>query len=109
MRRLLQVVVQVLIGLVLPLSLWLVWSPAGAQSMDWPLHDLNLAKNRYAPLDQINTSNVDRLAVTWSFDAGGPIGKATPLVVDGVMYVNTSSKLVALNATTGAELWSVPY
>ena len=60
---------------VLASSLWLAAGPTWAQSMDWPLHDLNLAKTRYAPLDEINTSNVDRLALAWSFDVGGRIDK----------------------------------
>src|SRR5262249_12380543 len=34
--------------------------------------------------------------------------RPTPLVVSGVMYVNSKTKLFALNAVTGAVLWSVP-
>src|SRR5713226_8208878 len=96
---------------VLALTLGLASGSAWAQSMDWPLHDLNLSKNRYAPLDEINSSNVDKLALAWSFDAakyGETIARPTPLVVDGVMYVNAKTKLFALNATTGNVIWNVP-
>jgi glucose dehydrogenase len=72
---------------------------------DWPSHNFDLSNTRYSPLDAINTTNAERLAVTWSFDAGMNLGQLTPLVVNGVMYLNAGSKMVALNAATGAVLW----
>lgn len=70
---------------------------------------------RYSPLDQINTENVERLRPVWVFQAGasglyaGPSTysfEATPLVVDGVMYVSGWDGWVwALDAKTGQELW----
>src|SRR5918912_1163070 len=52
---------------------------------------------RYSPLDQINTENVKRLAPAWVFQAGS-VGmlsgastysfEASPIVVDGVMFVS---------------------
>ena len=85
-------------------------APAGpGGSFDWPLHNLDVRNSRYAPLDEINTSNVARMAVKWSYDAGAVdnIGRNTPLVVDGVMYVDAGSKLFAVNAATGQLQWSV--
>src|SRR5829696_3487804 len=84
--------------------------PAGpGGSFDWPLHNLDVRNTRYAPLDEINTSNVARMTVKWSYDAGAVdnIGRNTPLVVDGVMYVDAGSKLFAVNAATGQLLWNV--
>jgi quinoprotein glucose dehydrogenase len=64
--------------------------------------------SRYAPHEQINTRNVARLAVRWTFDMpkGEVIASMTPLVVDGVMYFNAGSKLYAVNAETGATVWT---
>jgi glucose dehydrogenase len=78
----------------------------GAGMTDWPLHNLDLSNTRYSPLDAINTSNAGSLAVTWSFDAGTNLGEVTPLVVNGVMYFNAGSKLFAVNAATGAAMWT---
>ena len=83
--------------------------PARAQqSIDWASQNLNLDNNRFAPLDEINTGNVSRLAEQWTYAAGpnDNIAQATPLVVDGVMYLHSRSTLFALNATTGEALWS---
>jgi alcohol dehydrogenase (cytochrome c) len=71
---------------------------------------------RYSPLDQINTENVNRLTPAWIFQRG-PIGfhagpstysfEAAPIVVDGVMYVSGWDGWVwAVDARTGAELWA---
>ena len=81
----------------------------GQGNADWPLHNRDLHNSRYAPHDQINTSNVDRLAVDWTFEmpAGGSIASTTPLVIDGVMYFNAGSTLHAVDAATGQMRWSV--
>jgi len=85
-------------------------TPALAQqgSTNWASQNLNLDNNRYAPLDQIDTTNVGRLREQWTFEAGPAdnIAQATPLVVDGVMYLHSRSTLFALDAATGTELWT---
>ena len=87
-------------------------APVAAQqgSADWPSQNINLGNSRYAPLDQIDTGNVDRLAMRWSFETGPAdnIAQATPLVVGGVMYLHSRATLFALNAATGEELWTAP-
>ena len=77
-------------------------------SADWASQNIDLGNTRYAPLDQIDTGNVDRLTMRWSFETGPTdnIAQATPLVVDGAMYLHSHSTLFALNATTGEELWT---
>ena len=77
-------------------------------SADWTSQNIDLGNSRYAPLDQVDTSNVHRLQERWSFQAGPTdnIAQATPLVVDGVMYLHSRSTLFALNAVTGEELWT---
>jgi len=43
-------------------------TPAAAQqgSTDWASQNLNLHNNRFAPLDEVNTTNVDRLTARWT-------------------------------------------
>ena len=50
---------------------------------DWPMHNRDVRSTRYSPLDEINASNVSRLAVSWSFQPTGGlnISSTTPLVV----------------------------
>jgi alcohol dehydrogenase (cytochrome c) len=70
---------------------------------------------RYSPLDQINSENVKRLLPAWVFQAGasGLIAgastysfEATPIVVDGVMFLSGwDGWCWALNAKTGSEIW----
>lgn len=80
----------------------------GKASGDWLSHNFDLHNTRFSPLDQINTSNASGLKEQWIIQAGGadPITQVTPLVVDGVMYYNAGSKLFAVNAATGASLWT---
>ena len=74
----------------------------GAQTQtDWPTVVGDLGGQKYTPLDQITPANVTRLAKAWSYGPGGP----SPLVVNDLMYFNASGSVVAINATTGAELW----
>src|SRR5207245_4750346 len=63
---------------------------------------------RYSSLKQINTTNVQRLAVKWTFrtGSGDENFQATPLVIDGVMYLtNQRNEIFALHAETGKVLW----
>jgi len=70
---------------------------------------------RFSPLDQINTGNVKRLTPAWVFQAGSMglhsgastyAWEASPLVVDGVMFVSGwDGQLWALDARNGQELW----
>jgi alcohol dehydrogenase (cytochrome c) len=74
--------------------------------MDWPRYDGSLTGNRNSTLDQINTGNVTRLALKWMFPvADAPRLEATPVVVDGVMYVTAANAAYALDATSGRQLW----
>jgi glucose dehydrogenase len=84
-------------------------SPAG----DWPMYNRDLSGTRHSPLTQITPANVPRLARAWSFKLGpdpsaGSItggSEFTPVVVKGVMYVNTAKAVYALDAATGKEIW----
>src|SRR5688572_8409710 len=86
-----------------------------ADRADWPNAGNDKLGTRYSALAQINRENVKDLTVAWTYktgDAGpGTTIECTPLVVDGVMYVTTvRTKVVALDAATGKEIWSFdPY
>src|SRR2546427_4774095 len=81
---------------------------ASTRPGDWPLHNLDLHNGRFSPLDQINRSNADRLAVKWSFElpAGISLGSSTPVVVNGVMYFNAGPKIFAVDADSGRSIWT---
>jgi alcohol dehydrogenase (cytochrome c) len=61
----------------------------------------------YSPLNQINTQNVQRLQLAWSWamDNTGA-QEATPLVHEGIMYLpNPHGVIQALDAATGDLIW----
>ena len=79
-----------------------------ATRADWPSYGGTHASLRYSALDQINAGNVDRLVPAWMFQSGDPESglQATPIVVDGVMYLASASNwLFALDAASGRLLW----
>jgi glucose dehydrogenase len=80
---------------------------AGAATMppgDWRTINRDLATTRYSPLDQIDTTNVGTLAPGWTYRLGGN-STAVPIVIDGVMYLPSRDRVVALDADTGEEIW----
>ena len=95
--------------------LCLAGSPC-ARSQEWRSYGNDPGGMRHSVLDQINKENVSDLRVVWVHDTGEfSDGKelptmsafeATPLLVDGVLYVPTVfHRLVALDPTTGEMLW----
>ena len=82
-------------------------------NVDWSEFNGNLAAQRYAPIDQINASNVGQLTIAWRRQAGvfGPAPElknvSSPLVADGTMYatVGATRDVVALDPATGQLLW----
>jgi len=81
--------------------------PALLPKQDWPRYDGSYTSNRHSALAQINTANVRRLSLNWMFPIiGAPRLEATPVVVDGVMYVTAVNAAYALDASSGRQLWS---
>ena len=81
---------------------------AGKTGEDWLSYGATPGETRYSPLNQINTSNVNRLGLSWSFDLGpgGGNQEATPLESNGVIYAITNwSVVIAVDARTGKEKW----
>jgi quinoprotein glucose dehydrogenase len=85
----------------------------GAVGGEWNTYGGDLGHTRYAPLDQIDASNFNRLEIAWRFktDSLGPNREfnfqSTPLMVDGVIYSTAGSRraVVALDAANGELLW----
>lgn len=93
--------------------------PAIAQSPsdEWSAYGRDAAGTRYSPASQITPQNVGKLAVAWTYRTGemnqryvthrDPQFEATPLVVDGTMYLSTPfGRVMALDPTTGHERWT---
>src|SRR5688572_6354033 len=73
----------------------------------WMSHGRTYDEQRFSPLAQINTENISQLGLTWFADLDTNRGQeATPIVVDGVIYVSTAwSKVKAYEAVSGKLLW----
>ncbi len=96
-------------------SLWIAGCNQGSNfEGSWTAYKADGNSSSYSPLDQINLSNVGQLENAWTFQmtdlAQGeePVSsQSNPIVVDGVMYVNSGKQTVyAIDALTGNEIWS---
>ena len=95
----------------------LVWtSPAlgqhGALDGEWRFYAGDGGHTQYTALDQIDAGNVDELQVAWRWTAENSAGRsflnleATPIMVDGVLYITTgASEVAAIDAGTGETIW----
>jgi alcohol dehydrogenase (cytochrome c) len=88
---------------------------AATEPQNWLTYYGTYDGQRYSSLDQITKDNVHRLTPAWVFQAGATgmqsgastySFEASPIVVEGVMYVSgPDGKCWALDAKTGEELW----
>lgn len=80
---------------------------AGEDDANWITHGRTYDEQRFSPLDNINAENIGDLGLAWFADMDTARGQeATPLVIDGKMYLTTAwSKVKAFDATTGEPLW----
>jgi PQQ-dependent dehydrogenase (methanol/ethanol family) len=80
---------------------------ANAEPGQWMSTGRTYSEQRWSPLTGINTESVRDLSLAWYADFDTNRGQeATPLVIDGVIYVATAwSKVYAYDARTGTELW----
>src|SRR3977135_2733278 len=87
-----------------------------AQAVDWSANGRDVQGTRYSPASDITRTNVGRLAVAWTYRTGETVPRfktkkatafeATPLVVDGTMYLGTPlGRVIALDPATGRERW----
>jgi alcohol dehydrogenase (cytochrome c) len=81
----------------------LLLTPVGA---NWTSYNGDYTGRRYSSLHEINTTNVHALRSAWVFHPGNSEKlEATPLVVNGVMYLTSANDAFALDARTGRRLW----
>ena len=75
-----------------------MWSTVGG---DW-------GNTRYSTLNQITTQNVTRLGGAWMSQKLDPnaASRATPVVKNGLMFVTAGPTVRALDAKTGATIWT---
>jgi alcohol dehydrogenase (cytochrome c) len=81
------------------------------EPQNWLTYSGNYAAQRYTALNQVTPQNVKNLELQWVFQARSlEKFEATPLVVDGVMYVTEPpNNVVAMDAKTGAIFWVYEY
>ena len=84
---------------------------------DWPAYGRDAGGTRYSPLAQINRDTVKDLKVAWTYhtgetgwttaDARKSAFEATPILVDGTLYLSTPfNHVIALDPETGKERWT---
>jgi quinohemoprotein ethanol dehydrogenase len=81
---------------------------ADSEPGSWLSHGRTYSEQRYSPLAKIDKRNVGTLGLAWFADMDTNRGQeATPLMVDGAIYVSTAwSKVKAYDAKTGKALWA---
>lgn len=91
--------------------------PAGGPVDDWPLYGHDAGGSRHSPLTQITRDNVRHLQPAWTYRTGDVSDgvrtarktsfQATPIVVDGTLYLSTPfGRVIALDPETGGERWT---
>ena len=84
---------------------------------EWPSYAADAASTHYSTLEDIDRDKVDRLQQAWEwktdeqpfeeFGTRPGMFENTPLMIDDVLYLSTPyNRVLALNAETGAQLWS---
>jgi quinoprotein glucose dehydrogenase len=110
-------------------------SKSAAASNEWPTYGHDPDGTRFSPLTQLTPGNVGQLEVAWVYHmrpapatpppapapappaapgrggrgrgSGFAVSETTPIVIDGVMYISSPyGKVVALDSSTGKELWA---
>jgi alcohol dehydrogenase (cytochrome c) len=77
-------------------------NPPDQDWLNWRRTDDGLA---FSPIKQINAGNADRLQLAWSLSLPAGSNQITPVVHDGVMFVNSNGVVQALDAGNGDLLW----
>lgn len=74
---------------------------------DWLIYGKDYNATRFSSLKQINTSNVKKLKLEYSYSLGTLEGQQlTPIVNNGIMILSVSNQWVeAVDAKTGERMW----
>ncbi|RXH54563.1 acido-empty-quinoprotein group A [Granulicella sibirica] len=79
-------------------------------STSWPGYHGDYTGQRHSPLTQITPGNVGTLGLAWAFQTNqAALIKASPLMVDGVIYFTVPDNVWAVDARTGHMLWKYTY
>ncbi len=85
--------------------------------IEWPYVGSDQAHTKYSAAEEITPANVGELEIAWKWEPKeipleeygtrpGPF-QATPVMIGNVLYLSTMyTRVAALNAETGAELWT---
>src|SRR5579863_5483581 len=98
--------------LVLAASVRVLADSTNSPADDWPYYGHDAGGMRFSPLTQINRDNVAGLKVAWTFHTGDISDgsgdrkrsgfEATPILVDGTLYITTPfNRVIALDPETG--------
>jgi quinohemoprotein ethanol dehydrogenase len=82
---------------------------ADTEPGNWMAPGRTYGEQHFSPLNKIDADNVKGLGLAWYYDlnVAHRAQEATPLVIDGVMYITGAwSKVFALDAKSGAPLWT---
>ncbi len=87
-------------------------TPRASRPGEWPELGRDFRAQRFSPLTQISVENARTLGFAWEYEARSRRGRvehgqeATPIVVDGVLYVSGPwGSVFAVDPVTGAERW----
>ena len=70
-------------------------------------YGMSYNQQRFSALSQINRDTVKQLVPVWSYSMNNNTGEESqPLIYNGVMYVTSQNKTVAIDALTGKDLWN---
>src|SRR4026208_823349 len=73
---------------------------------NWLTYFGDYGGRRHTPLNQTTAENARYLWARWTYHIDGSRKlEATPLVLDGVMYMTASNEVHALDARTGRRIW----
>jgi quinoprotein glucose dehydrogenase len=115
-RPIASIAIAYVVALVVALVAQFIASPVRAQHPEhpedeWPTYGRDPGGTRYAPISQVDTTNVSRLRVAWIVRTGDYLTdrgrfEATPILVRGTLFLSTPlGSVVALDPATGAERW----
>jgi len=90
--------------------------PAPDQGIDWVAYGRDILGTRYLPASGITRDNIQQLEPAWTYRTGeteprfatvrGTSFEATPIVVDGTLYLSTPlGRVIGLDPATGQERW----
>jgi quinoprotein glucose dehydrogenase len=104
------------IGIVACVIVALAALQTGQPDGDWPAYGRDAGGERFSPLDAIRRENVGSLQIAWTYRTGDAYQpkdsrptafEATPLHVDGTLYLSTPvGRVIALDPVTGQERWA---